>query len=154
MEFESKLSCETIKQRLITHAQPLNMSNSLTEHQFLFKWREDSSFYLMKTGGSRPVLPFVGRIEARENSTYVVGKFTLAKSAKVVLACFFGCAWILFLFACFLNDNFDITGKIIVFVAIATWTILGYAFFRYVPGLFQKRQQSDVVEFIEKHLLG
>lgn len=157
MEFESKLSREIIKQRLIAFTKPVNYWNYISEHQFLAKWNKGDSFYLMKTGGImsvRPLLPFVGKIEVRDNITYIIGKFTLMKSAKIVLACFCGVAWILFLFICFLNSDFDIVKKIFVFIAIVIWTIFIYTLFRYVPGLFQKKQQKEVVDFIGKHLLG
>ena len=156
MEFESKLSPDTMKERLITNSLPLTYSNYLSAHKLLGKWNKDDTFYLLKTGGPfsvRNVLPFVGRIAIHDNTTYIVGKFTLAKSAKVILTCFFGLAWIMILFGCFLNNNFDIFGKVFVFIAITVWTILGYALFRFIPGIFQKKQQADVIKFIKQHLM-
>jgi hypothetical protein len=72
----------------------------------------------------------------------------------VLLGCFFGFAWMMFLFSCFLNGNFNASGKLIVFVAVGIWSVLGYAFFRFIPAAFQQQQQSDVVKFIEMHLLS
>lgn len=121
MEFETKLSRETIKQRLFIFANPLNYSNYHSEHKFLAKWNTGDSFYLLETGGSlsmNPVLPFVGKIEIRDNATYIVGKFDLVKSAKVMIASFFGLWWIVILFGCFLNSNFDMFGKILLFFSL------------------------------------
>ena len=155
MTFETKLSREAIKQRLFIFANPINFSNCLSEHTLLFKWNKDNSFYLLKTGGysMRPILPFVGKIDAQDSSTYIIGKFDLTKSEKVMLACFFGFAWILVLFSCLLNSNFDIAGKTIIFTFVAFWTISGYAFIKYFPPLLQKKQQAAVIEFINQYLL-
>lgn len=156
MEFESKLSCEIIKQRLLAIAKPINYWNYISEHQFLAKWNKNDSFYLMETGGimsARPILPFIGKIEVRGNSTYIVGKFTLTKPAKILLTCFCGAVWILFLFICFLNSNFDIGRKVFIFIAVAVWSLFLYTIFRYVTSLFQKKEQRDVIEFIKKYLL-
>jgi len=156
MRFETKLSCETIRQRMSIFANPIKSSNYLSEHKFLFKWNTDNSFYLLETGGSfsmMPILPFVGKLDARDNATYIVGKFALARSAKVMLACFYGLWWIFVFFGCFLNSNFDIFGKIFLFIVSSIITTLGYSFFRFFPSLFQKKQQAAVIEFIKKHLL-
>lgn len=158
MKFETKLSCETIKQRLFNFADPISTSNYLSENQYLFKWNNCSYFYIMKTGDFHPRqrfdLPFVARIEVHNNSTYIIGKFALAKSTKIALTCFFGFTWIMALFGCFLNSNFNIFGKVIVFVCYIVITIIGFLSFSFFPGLFQKRQQRAVIEFIKQHLLS
>ena len=157
MEFESELTYVTIKQKLLSITKPLNYWNHLAEHQFFAKWNKDDSFYLMKTGSIlsvRPILPFAGRIEVHDNSTYIVGGFTLTKGQKVLLTCSIGFVWILFLFACFFNNNFDKYGKIFIFVAISVWSLLLYLRFRYFTEAFQTNLQNEVIEFIKLHLLN
>jgi len=156
MEFETNLSQEQIKQRLNTYAKPMTRSAHLTEHQFLAKWNKDDSFELLETGGFlavRPVLPFVGRVEQHGDSNTISGKFALSRTVKTVLAYFFGIALAAILFIGFLNAAFDLLGTIIVISMLLIWATLLYALFRFVPGIFQKKQQAVVVEFIEKYLL-
>ena len=158
VEFETALSREQIMQRLLVFAKPLKGKSFgyFSENEFLSKWEDNGTFYLLRTAGAfsvKPVLPFVGKVVEREDSTVIVGKFGLAKAMKIMLLCFFGLAWIPFSFICFLNPNYDIAGKLFVFSMICIWTASVYAIFRFVPALFQKQQQEAVLEFIEKHLL-
>jgi hypothetical protein len=134
----------------------MNFSNSITENTFLSKWNKDDSFYLLRVGGlfsPKPINPFVGRVASSDEGSIISGKFTLIKSSKIILGCFFGFAWAIAFFMCFLNRNFNFTGKTITFLAYATWTVLGYVFFRYVPNLFHRKEQEAVIDFIERNLL-
>ena len=155
MEFETTLSPEQIKARLLLYTKPLMLLDAPTDHQFLSKWNRDDSFYLFKTGGVfsvRPFLPFIGKVEQQGDHYVISGKFDLIKRGKIMLAGFFGLAWLSAAVICFFNPNYPTIGKIIPFLALSIWTIILNILFRHVPSLFQKKQQAEVIQFIKEHL--
>lgn len=157
MEFESSLTRAQVRDRLAVFAKPLTNFADLAEHQFYAKWDKDNSFCLLKTGGMlsvRPAVPFIGTVEQREDRSVITGKFSLANPLKIRLASFFGFAWLIFLFACFMSPNSDISGTITVAIVVSLWAVLCYKLVCYVPNLFQKRRQAAVLEFIHTHLLS
>lgn len=156
MDFDSKLTTEQIKKRLLSKTIPMTPSNSNIENSYLAKWKNDSSFYLLQTGGfvsMRPIKPFIGKITTHDTMTTISGNFAYSKSTKVIFGSLIGAIWLILLFACFLNSTFTNESKFFVFVAIAVWTALCYAFLRYLPSIFQKKGQLAVLDFIKNNLL-
>ncbi|MCL2496883.1 MAG: hypothetical protein FWF04_05650 [Clostridiales bacterium] len=164
MEFESSLSCEQVKSRLLTVTIPLTFSNiSLySEGNFLAKWNKNDTFYLIKTGGSgiinpmmamNPIPPFVGEVISKDTGSIIKGKFSLAKSTKIVVSCFLGFIWLLLLFASFLNTNHEVGVKLLVFMGGAVFSALFYAMFSYVPNFAYRKNHQAVIGFINDNLL-
>lgn len=88
MEFESDISYEQVKQRLLSKTEPFDFSNRLSENTFLAKWNGNETFYLYKTGGImswRPYRVFTGKVSSRDIGSIISGDFLLDKQSKIFL---------------------------------------------------------------------
>ena len=157
MEFETTLSKEEIRLKLLSLTKPLKILGGFPANTFLSKWKDNGTFYLLQTGAktwAKHPTPFVGKVIERENTTMIVGNFGLMQFERNILLCFFGYAWTLVSFNSFLNPNFDLVGKAFVFIVLSIWTALGYALFQFAPRLFRKEKAKATRDFIEQHLCG
>lgn len=156
MEFKTDLSQNQIRQILSLKTKPFSNFELASEIGFLSKWNHDNTFYLWKSQGLfsvRPVLPFVGKVNVHNNITVIEGDFSNTKSNKAFLLLFIGFAWLIVLAGIISNPGFSSVVKTSAFAILVIWTFIGYAFFYYLPGILQKKQRKEVLNFIQENLV-
>ena len=155
MIFESKLSCEQIKHRLIAKTEPLGFQLFLTD-EFLAKWDRDDTFYLLIMSEWQSIFPshsFVGKVKPNATGCTINGKFTMLLRAKIFTACFSALPWVIMFFKLINGDIFDAFIVTMVAMILLTWSVSICVFFRYGIAYFQKKDHEKVINFINENLL-
>ena len=152
MKFESSLSCEQIKQRLLSKTT----SSMFFAHKddIMSKWRKNNTFYISKRNfiflTFHTTLAFVGKVTQQGNINIISGKFIFSNSTKRFMLFNIGFCWITVLIAFFHNRN-DVDMYSVALLAIGT--VLSYVILEYLPPPFNRENKEAIIDFINQNLL-
>jgi len=156
MEFESKLSCEQVRHRLLSLTEPIAFQWTPRD-VFLSKWKRKDTFHLLKISeyGSPsmpPTHPFIGKVKPSAEGCVISGGFSLTMLPKLILACFLGPVWAFIIFI-FFPRNFNILGILLILPLPLALTGFVYFLIGRLPNYFQKNNHAAVIKFINENLL-